>query len=484
MQDLKSFDSELLLREIQARESIAKDISEKTLPCARGPFAKVGVVNTVDPVPELKDYETSKIMAVLHDRQKVIYGTDDRQDMYLITDSHILTDADSVVALIKVADITDNGDGTSTLNGSNFGASRNLCQTEPFHDQPTIAFCTGFLVDPIIIATAAHCVDANSLSSIRFVFGFEMSSATTAETRINNNEIYRGIRILGRQIGTAGTDWALVQLDRPVINHSYVRVRRTGKVDDNAAVHVIGHPAGLPKKYAGGAVVRDNTAERYFVANTDTYGGNSGSPVFNSITHLLEGILVRGENDFIQSGNCFVSNICPVSGCRGEDCTRTTEFASLVPRNEHDFIPFDPNQAQVVNIGNRWKIVVGYMRLKDFGDSEKEAHLAFDIIKHYAMNTQCFVGRPYPSMEFYLVNGAAPEGQFPGEDVIQFNSADIEAQRVGGRWKLIEGTSHWLMDFDQQEEEARQALSYILRYDFNYIGFVGRPNPSMVYFRK
>ena len=52
----------------------------------------------------------------------------------------------------------------------------------------------------------------------------------------------------------------------------------------------------------------------------------SGSPVFNSDTHEVEGILVRGETDFVTQGSCRVSLVCPSSGCRGEDCTRTTEF--------------------------------------------------------------------------------------------------------------------------------------------------------------
>ncbi|HEX6255800.1 MAG TPA: trypsin-like serine protease [Euzebyales bacterium] len=120
-----------------------------------------------------------------------------------------------VVTLVSAGSITDNGDGTSTLSGPTFGDDRDLCSTEPFREQPTIAFCTGFLVDPSLVATAAHCVNDASLANVRF-----------------------------------------------------------GKVPDNAAVHVIGHPSGLPKKYAPGAVVRDNAPTRFFRANLDTYGGN------------------------------------------------------------------------------------------------------------------------------------------------------------------------------------------------------------------
>jgi V8-like Glu-specific endopeptidase len=485
MPALKSFDPELLLQELRARESREADEKEleKAFPCGRVPTARAGIGGAVQTVPGLEAFDTKEIVAELRDRQKVIYDTDDRDDMFDVGDPHILTDADSVVALVDASDVVDNGNGTSRLNGQLFGTRYNLCQNEPFRDQPSIAFCTGFLVDPSIVATAAHCVDSSSLNSIRFVFGFEMVNATTPDTTIENDEIYRGIRILGRQIGTQGTDWALVQIDRPVLNHPWVRIRRSGKIPDGAAVHVIGHPCGLPKKYAGGAVVRDNTPSRYFVANTDTYGGNSGSPIFNHATHEAEGILVRGETDFVWNGNCRVSNVCPANGCRGEDCTRTTEFASLVPRNEHDFIPFNPQKAKVMNIRRRWKIVVDGMWLLDFGSSKKEAEQALKIIKHYNLNSQCFVGRPHPSMEFYLTDGQSPEGPMAGEDAIPFSPAGVEVQYVRGRWKVVEG-NHWIMDFDQAEAEARQALSYILRYGFRYICFVGRPDPSMTYFRK
>lgn len=94
---------------------------------------------------------------------------------------------------------------------------------------------------------------------------------------------------------------------------------------------VIGHPCGLPQKYAPGAKVRDNTPVPFFVANLDTYGGNSGSSVFNAGNGTVEGILVRGANDFISNGQCYVSLVCPTTGCRGEDVTRATVWSGKLP---------------------------------------------------------------------------------------------------------------------------------------------------------
>lgn len=481
---LHELDHELLLQELRARQadrgaSAGFDLlpgESKAEPLPAAPRRR-----TLH-VPELADAPSDAIAQALREAQKVVYGVDDRLDIYQVTDAVLLRDADCGVALVAAGSIIDNGDGTSTLDGPTLGDRRNLCATEPFRDQPAVAFCSGFLVDPSIVVTAAHCVEEGTLANVRFVFGFEMFDATTANTRIVNDEIYSGRRILGRAIGNEGTDWCVVQLDRPVLNHLYGTVRRTGTIADSAGVHVIGHPSGIPKKVAGGAAVRDNTPGRFFVANLDTYGGNSGSPVFNSATHVIEGILVRGETDYVQVGDCIVSNVCPANGCRGEDVTRATEFAELVPENQHDFIPFNPHRAQVIQAGGRWKVEVDGMWLLDFAD-QAEAEQALGVIHHYGFNMQCFVGRPHPSMEFYLVDGQAPQGSMPGEDCVAFDPDNLEVIQVAGSWKVVEG-DHWLLDFGAAQNEARQALSYILRYGFRFICFVGRPDPSLTYFRR
>lgn len=155
-----------------------------------------------------------------------------------------------------------------------------------------------------------------------------------------------------------------------------------------------------------------------------------------------------------------------------------------IPRaRQEDCIAFDYRKAEVKKIGNRWKIVVGNMWLLDFGNSEEEARQSLRIIQHYQMSKQCFVGRPDPSMEYYLVGNNAPVGACVGEDCIGFNPAAITVKRVGGRWKIVEG-EHWILDFGNKEDEAKSAFDIIQKYGFNKICFVGRPGPSMSYFRR
>jgi hypothetical protein len=61
---------------------------------------------------------------------------------------------------------------------------------------------------------------------------------------------------------------------------------------------MLGHPLGLPLIYSPDASLLENKDNVFFKATLNSFHGNSGSPVFNTMTNLVEGILVRGESDF------------------------------------------------------------------------------------------------------------------------------------------------------------------------------------------
>ena len=61
-----------------------------------------------------------------------------------------------------------------------------------------------------------------------------------------------------------------------------------------------------------------------FTANLDDHGVNSGSPVFDAASMVVEGILVRGDTDFVIDGACMRSNVCSDAGCPGfEEASRS-----------------------------------------------------------------------------------------------------------------------------------------------------------------
>ncbi|XXU97629.1 hypothetical protein WME85_06135 [Sorangium sp. So ce1153] len=59
----------------------------------------------------------------------------------------------------------------------------------------------------------------------------------------------------------------------------------------------------------------------FFVATTDTFEGNSGSGVYETVDYTVAGILVDGEKDYVKKGSCRVVNTCPKDGCGGESIT-------------------------------------------------------------------------------------------------------------------------------------------------------------------
>lgn len=269
---------------------------------------------------------------------KLIYGTDDRRDEYQISDAEWKRLGDATVAMVKRSSLTDNGDDTYTLNTSPLNQVKNLCPSEPYGDQPQGSDCSGFLVATDMIATAGHCIDETDYDQYAFVFGFVMEDADTAALTFPRSQVYFAQNVIKQVLSDpGGEDYALVRLDRGVPDHTPLAVRRTGKIADSAPLLVIGHPVGLPRKYADTAAVVANTEEMYFTADTDTYGGNSGSAVFNASTLDVEGILVRGQPDFEWTPeNCQVSIVCPAYdpdnfGCDGEDATRITRLAYMLP---------------------------------------------------------------------------------------------------------------------------------------------------------
>ncbi len=150
---------------------------------------------------------------------------------------------------------------------------------------------------------------------------------------------------------------------------------------------------------------------------------------------------------------------------------------------KEDCVAFNWRNLRATQINNRWKIVDGSHLLLDFGDNEDEARQALRVLRHYRLTGMCFVGRPDPSLTYFLSEGQAPSGAMSREDCIPFDPERIEVKSVNGRWKITDG-SHWLFDFGSSEQEARSALALIKRYGFTHTCYIGRPQASMTYLRQ
>jgi hypothetical protein len=268
-------------------------------------------------------------LSSLAEQTKVIYGNDDRKDFYQV-DANTARLADATAILVLPQELIVSGNALR-LNTVPFGTSLALCPEEPYYTQPTVGHCSAFLIAPQIVLTAGHCMSAeSSCQSGRFVFGYAMTSATVPNIwEVAPSEVYSCSKILHTVAGN-DDDFAVVQLDRPVTHHLPLLYRTAGSPNVGESLMVMGYPEGLPVKIAGGARIRQITPS-FLQANLDTFGGNSGSAVFSADTGLVEGILVRGDNDFVLQNGCYVSNQCPDTGCRGEDVTLMSRVLPYLP---------------------------------------------------------------------------------------------------------------------------------------------------------
>ena len=205
--------------------------------------------------------------------------------------------------------LSDDSSVTNMLTFNNFRTlerTMNVCSNERFKDQVTLPRCSGFLVAPDVLVTAGHCV-TNSYDCENYSWVFDYVNDTK---KINKKDVFKCKNIISRKqtMGIFATkDYAVIKLDRVAENRSPLKFRKRGSVKKGTELVVIGHPSGLPLKIADGAKVIKKRWN-FFYANLDTYGGNSGSAVFNQKTGEVEGILIQGANDYVRSGICNVSN--------------------------------------------------------------------------------------------------------------------------------------------------------------------------------
>lgn len=275
---------------------------------------------------------------------KLIYGKDNR---VLVGDISNPTTKESLaiqatVSLWTGSDLIENSDGDFTFNQRSFGESKRLCENEPFRDLPSKAWCSGFLVAPDIIATAGHCVTSQrKCDTTKFVFGFHDAEGGSTSI-IRKENVFSCAGILSRfQTDSDKNDYALIKLDRPVEDRTPFRLSDS-KPEVGDELTLYGHPSGLPQIQTSGARVRSISNSIYLVANSDSYGGNSGSPVVDQ-SGKIAGILVRGDTDFIMNVDrgCYESNRVGEDSGRGEDITRVDSIKSLVEASEPKY-PLNP----------------------------------------------------------------------------------------------------------------------------------------------
>ena len=267
---------------------------------------------------------------------RVVYGEDNRKDLFEVTNPLYLKLAKSTAAMVKKEYLRDNGDSYSSRIGANLEDGLGVCPSERFADQPLLSNCSGFLVGKDTIITAGHCYNGDYerlCEESVWVFDYKMADHKSINlTSIQKSNVYKCKSVV-KQVLNGNEDFAVIKLQKEVSGREPLKYRKTGKISNDAKLVVIGHPSMMPLKVSGGGTVLRNYDRFQFTTTLDTFQGNSGSAVFDSETGLLEGILVSGKTDYIPSiennpQSCKVVNTCDM---QGNNCDGTDRGSLAVP---------------------------------------------------------------------------------------------------------------------------------------------------------
>lgn len=183
--------------------------------------------------------------------------------------------------------------GGAKANCPSLQKSLNLCPVESFIEQPSLSYCTGFILNNDWIVTAGHCVDKLSCSTTSLILNY--TKEKDPEYIFTNDELLKCLDV--RKSDTA--DVAFIKYQSSIQNKTvssreqdYFRFL-AGPPTTN--LFIMGFPSGLPMKVSRGKLV--SSSDDLIVAKINAFHGNSGSPVLNSDGQIV-GMLLKGNRDY------------------------------------------------------------------------------------------------------------------------------------------------------------------------------------------
>lgn len=270
----------------------------------------------------------AKIINIPSQGLNSIYGKDDREFITNKSDPRIQELAKSV-ALIVPVDITETGLFKTTIKASSLQETLQMCVSEHFVTRPAVSGCTGFLVAPNILASAGHCfVTESDCATKKIIFDVDTKDQSKKGYSVNTRSVYSCSRIISTVYDPNRMDeqdYSLIELDRDP-KRAPLKLNLKKRIENTANVFMIGHPYGMPLMLSREAALMDNSVPYQFKAGLDSFEGNSGSPVFNSKTFEVEGILVNGQEDLVYDpkNECYRNQVYDGKG--GEGVFRATEL--------------------------------------------------------------------------------------------------------------------------------------------------------------
>lgn len=267
--------------------------------------------------------------SLLSDGPAVIYGSDTRKNQ---SEADPSIPAQATGLIVGKQHVQNTGNDIWAYRQFQLKQAYPLCEQEKFQDQLLLGFCSGVLVGPKHFLTAGHCIrNERQCGDALFVFNHTVEKSQRGV--LKGSDIYSCKKILARELMSTegGKDYALIELDRVVAKVTPVKIADSKSLKPNDSVINFSYPLGLPLKSDMGHVMRNESWSNFIDVAVDTFGGSSGSGIFNSKGELL-GILTSGSDDFLEDdihrvqtlGGCISFNRCDNGTCRSERFYRAT----------------------------------------------------------------------------------------------------------------------------------------------------------------
>lgn len=228
-----------------------------------------------------------------------IIGEDDRRDEYSTDVSDALRALGrSTAMIIDRSIISPDTDGHVRLISETLGASYYMCPGETFREQPVTGMCSAWLVAPDIMVTNGHCITSQvDCDNKSFVFDYAITHEDQDINRVHEDNIVACDRVLAWDYtNNCDVDYAVIKLAREVRERTPLDVRRPEDTFAQDNLVIIGHPFGLPRKYAiSGQVI--GVGDNAFTTTHDIFGGNSGSAIFDAESGAVQGLVTCGGSN-------------------------------------------------------------------------------------------------------------------------------------------------------------------------------------------
>ncbi|WP_375373082.1 trypsin-like serine peptidase [Roseomonas sp. KE2513] len=177
---------------------------------------------------------------------------------------------------------------------------RTACRSERFREQNSYASCSGVLISPTTVLTAAHCIEGVNPRDLLVVMdlAYEAGRAPPLNMPTSDDRLRR-ITWVAATKSAANQDMALLHLaGEPVRNRALGWPTTNETIRDGQSVYALGHPDGLPLKLAPGGRVSRTSNVIEFATDLPIFHGNSGGPIFDTASHRLLGIVRSGPSDW------------------------------------------------------------------------------------------------------------------------------------------------------------------------------------------